>query len=337
MRKLSRALDAVRFDAGCGAQSDGAWNRLYATSALGSRNPWRNECQLRVLSRNQFRVDEHEPVSDQRLPGIPDQTAGSSRAVQRGGRFASSHWKVRRLPYRLLVRSQKRDQTGQPHPDRSQRDLHQLPHQHRLLGDADDCRHPRLCTLEQCQLLTVPQRHQRGQLRHPRSGFQHRGTTCEPHRHGRTQLRDLPRRRQQQPHITGIEHRQVHQLGLQPQRHHNRLRSLPRRQRHGGHLCGGPAQDNRQPEPGARPEHPGVRELPHQQRTGDADSASRRHWHHDHLCGGTVQPLWNHSRLRHLPRPQHHGLKLLRHQQDHRHAADLTGRCQLTPAKLHQV
>ena len=49
-------------------------------------------------------------------------------------------------------------------------------------------------------------------------------------------LRALPRRRHQQPDTASAEHRQVHEICLQPQRYHNRLRHLPWRRHHGCEL-----------------------------------------------------------------------------------------------------
>ena len=103
MRELSRAFDAERLDAGFGNQGDGTWDRLYAASALSRRDSCGNHSELRVMPRNQFCLAEHEPVPDQWLPGIPNQTPGRCRAIQRSEGFPSSHWQVRRLPYWLFV------------------------------------------------------------------------------------------------------------------------------------------------------------------------------------------------------------------------------------------
>ena len=84
MRELSCAFDTRRVDVAGGDQSDGSWDRLYAASAFGCCDPCRNDGQLRVMSRNQFGVDEHEPVPDQWLSGISDPTASHGWAIQRG-------------------------------------------------------------------------------------------------------------------------------------------------------------------------------------------------------------------------------------------------------------
>ena len=206
-----------------------------------------------------------------------------------------------------------RCKTNQPHSNVC--DLHGLPYESRLLGDADHYGHPCKCAFYQQQLCSVSWFYG-SQLRQSCSRVCYCFHARQSHPNGKPGLCELPRWEQLQ-HCgnTSSGWRQVQQFRVQPQWHHYRVCELPR-----WHIdllwCD--TQEHEQLEPAARAYFCGLRELSHQQRTVDTYTAVRGDQWNDHFCECAVQSQRDNFRLYYLSRPQRK--QFLRYHQHHRSA-----------------